>query len=166
MLLARGAAQAALKNGEEHPKVFAVLDTLRNYKERKAIVFAQYRSTVKMLVEFINNNGFKARAFVGKKEGIIQAQQQTVIQDFRDGKFNILVASSIGEEGIDIPGVDAVLFYEPIPNERRNIQRRGRTGRFNTGEIFIIVANGTKDQIYLRISEQKEQRMLKLIPSC
>ncbi len=163
MLLARGAAQAALKNGEEHPKVFAVLDVLREYKERKAIVFAQYRSTVKMLVEFINNNGFKAKAFIGKKEGITQEQQKAVIQDFRDGKFNILVASSIGEEGIDIPGVDAVIFYEPIPNEIRNIQRRGRTGRFNTGEIYIIAANGTKDQIYLRISEQNERKMLDLI---
>ncbi len=163
MLLARGAAQAALKNGEEHPKVFAVLDVLRDYRERKAIVFAQYRSTIKMLVEFINNNGFKSRAFIGKKEGITQEQQKAVIQDFRDGKFNILVASSIGEEGIDIPGVDAVIFYEPIPNEIRNIQRRGRTGRFSTGEIYIIAANGTKDQIYLRISEQKELKMINLV---
>lgn len=163
MLLARGAAQAALKNGEEHPKVFAVLDVLRDYRARKAIVFAQYRSTVKMLVEIINNNGFKASAFIGKKGGITQEQQKSVIQDFRDGKFNILVASSIGEEGIDIPGVDAVVFYEPIPNEIRNIQRRGRTGRFSAGEIYIISANGTKDQIYLRISEQKEMKMLNLI---
>ena len=163
MLLAREASNAALKNGEEHPKVFAVLDVLRDYRERKAIVFAQYRSTVKMLVEFINNNGFKAMAFVGKKEGVTQEQQKAVIQDFRNGKFNILVASSIGEEGIDIPGVDAVVFYEPIPNEIRNIQRRGRTGRFNTGDIYIIVANGTKDQIYLRVSEQREIKMLDLI---
>lgn len=163
ILLAKSASEAALKNGEEHPKVFAVLDILREYRQRKAIVFAQYRSTVKMLVEFINNNGFKAMAFVGKKEGITQEQQKAVIQDFRDGKFNILVASSIGEEGIDIPGVDAVLFYEPIPNEIRNIQRRGRTGRFNTGEIYIIAANGTKDQIYLRVSEQREMKMQSII---
>lgn len=163
MMLAKNAAETALRNGEEHPKVFAVLDVLRGYHERKAIVFAQYRSTVKMLVEFINNNGFKAKAFVGKKEGVTQEQQKVTIQEFRDGKFNILVASSIGEEGIDIPGVDAVVFYEPIPNEIRNIQRRGRTGRFNTGEIYIIAANGTKDQIYLRVSEQREMKMLTLI---
>ncbi|MDE1768228.1 MAG: DEAD/DEAH box helicase family protein [Candidatus Micrarchaeota archaeon] len=163
MLMAKSYAETALKNGEEHPKVIAVLDIIKDYRGRKVIVFAQYRSTVKMLVEFISNNGFRARAFVGKKEGITQAQQKTVIQDFREGKIDVLVASSIGEEGIDIPGVDAVLFYEPIANEIRNIQRRGRTGRFATGEIYIISANGTKDQIYLRVSQQKEMRMISLL---
>ncbi|MCL5413056.1 MAG: DEAD/DEAH box helicase, partial [Candidatus Marsarchaeota archaeon] len=71
----------------------------------------------------------------------------------------------IGEEGIDIPGVDVVIFYEPIPNEVRNIQRRGRTGRFDSGDIYILVASGTKDQIYLRISEQRETKMMNLIHS-
>lgn len=163
VLAAREISGAAIKNGEEHPKVFALLDVLSKYKGSKAIVFAQYRSTVKMLSDFISNNGFSARPFVGKKEGVTQEQQKRSIMDFREGKFDVLVASSIGEEGIDIPGVDVVVFYEPVPNEIRNIQRRGRTGRFNVGDIYILSANNTKDQIYLRISEQKEAKMLKLL---
>ena len=163
MIAAREYALEALKNGEEHPKVLAVLDILRNYRGRKVMIFAQYRSTVKMLVEYITNNGIKAMPFVGKKEGVTQEHQKKVIEEFRAGIFDVLVASSIGEEGIDIPGVDVVMFYEPIPNEIRNIQRRGRTGRLESGEIYILVARGTKDQIYLRVSEQREMKMLNLI---
>jgi Fanconi anemia group M protein len=164
MLLARESALQARRNGEEHPKVVAVLDVLKNIKDgKKAIIFAQFRSTIKMLVEYINNNGIRSAPFVGKKEGVTQEQQKQVVQDFRDGKFDVLVASSIGEEGIDIPGVDSVIFYEPIPNEIRNIQRRGRTGRFDAGNIYILVARGTKDQIYLRVSEQREMKMLYLV---
>lgn len=163
MLFAKNSASVALKNGEEHPKVLAVLDTLRRYPGKKVIVFAQYRSTVKMLVELINNNGIKAMPFVGKRDGVTQEQQKKTLSDFRDDAFSVLVASSIGEEGIDIPGVDVVIFYEPIPNEIRNIQRRGRTGRFNAGDVYIMVARGTKDQIYLRVSEQREMKMINLI---
>jgi Fanconi anemia group M protein len=160
---ARESALQALKNHEEHPKVIALLNILHKYSGRKAMVFAQYRSAVKMLVDVINGNGMKSMPFVGKKDGVTQAQQKQVIQDFRDGKFDVLVSSSIGEEGIDIPGVDVVIFYEPIPNEIRNIQRKGRTGRFAQGDVYILVARGTKDQIYLKISEQREMKMYYLI---
>ncbi len=163
MLMARNSASVALRNGEEHPKVIAVLDILRRYPGKKVMLFAQYRSTVKMLVEFIGNNGIKAMPFVGKRDGVTQEQQKKTLSDFREGAFSVLVASSIGEEGMDIPGVDVVIFYEPIPNEIRNIQRRGRTGRFNAGDIYILVARGTKDQIYLRVSEQREMKMIGLI---
>jgi Fanconi anemia group M protein len=163
MIAARERSLAALKKGEEHPKVAAVLNVLRNCRGKKSIVFAQYRSTVKMLSEWINSNGIRAMSFVGKKEGVTQEAQKKVVQDFRNGAFEVLVASSIGEEGMDIPGVDTVIFYEPIPNEIRNIQRRGRTARFSSGNIYIIVARGTKDQIYLRVSEQREMKMMNLI---
>jgi Fanconi anemia group M protein len=102
-------------------------------------------------------------AFVGKKEGVTQETQKRVIEDFRARKFNVLVASSIGEEGLDIPSVDVVIFYEPIPNEIRNIQRKGRTGRFRAGDVYVLVAQGTKDEIYLYISAAREKRMMQLI---
>ncbi len=165
IIQARKLADEALKNGEEHPKVIAVIDVIKDYKDKSAIVFVQYRSTIKMLVEYLNNNGFKASAFVGKKEGVTQEMQKATIQEFREGKSNVLVASSIAEEGLDIPSVDVVVFYEPIPSEIRNIQRRGRTGRFRGGEIYILCANGTKDEVYLRVSGQREKKMLTIIRS-
>ena len=53
--------------------------------------------------------------------------------EFRKGEFNVLVSSSIGEEGLHVPDVDLVVFYEAVPSEIRYIQRRGRTGRTTPG---------------------------------
>ncbi len=165
IVAARQFAIEAQKNGEEHPKVLAVLDVLKDHRGKNCIIFAQYRSTIKMLIEFLRNNGFTAMPFVGKKDGVTQDQQKRVIEDFRARKFDVLVASSIGEEGLDIPNVDLVIFYEPIPNEIRNIQRRGRTGRFRSGDVYILVAKDTKDQIYMYISGRRERKMFEIIKS-
>jgi Fanconi anemia group M protein len=130
---------------------------------KSVIVFAQYRSTIKKLVELFAANGISARAFVGKKNGVTQEQQQQTINDFRDGKFSVLVATSIGEEGLDIPAVDAVILYEPVPSEIRNIQRKGRAGRMKFGRVIVLVASKTKDEKYLLISRLREKRMRDLI---
>src|ERR671918_242795 len=97
----------------------------------KAIVFTQYRDTAQHIVDILNNNGIKASRFVGqtKKQGDVgmkQEEQGQVLESFRKGEFSVLVATSIAEEGLDIPEVDLVIFYEPIPSEIRYIQRRGR----------------------------------------
>ncbi len=165
VVLARKMAKEALERGEEHQKIIAVVDIIKDYRGRRAIIFAQYRSTIRMINEYLQNNGFKTAAFVGKKDGVTQEAQKEVISRFRKGEFDVLVASSIGEEGLDIPDVDAVIFYEPIPSEIRNIQRRGRTGRFRAGEVYILVTKDTKDQVYLYISGQRERKMVALIRS-
>ena len=162
-IFARRKAKEAKERGEEHPKVHALIDILKDYRDSKSIVFAQYRSTIKMINEYLSNNNFLARPFVGKREGITQEAQKETINDFRLGKFNILLATSIGEEGLDIPSVDLVIFYEPIPSEIRNIQRKGRTGRFRAGFIYILITKDTKDEIYFFVSLNREKRMLRLI---
>ncbi len=161
---AQKVAKAALEKGEEHPKMALVTKLLNNeLKGQTVIIFAQFRSTIKKMAEMLEKSGVTARAFVGKKDGVTQAQQQDTIKDFRDGKFKVLVATSIGEEGLDIPSVDTVIFYEPIPNEIRNIQRRGRAGRMKFGQVVILVARGTKDETYLMISRNREKRMRDLV---
>ncbi len=157
-------AKYALADGIEHPKIFKIIDLLNTaLKGKTVMVFAQYRSTIKKIVELLADYGTDARAFVGKKEGITQFDQKQTIESFRKGDFKVLVATSIGEEGLDIPAVDAVIFYEPIPNEIRNIQRRGRAGRIKVGEIYMLVTRDTKDEIYLMISRMKERRMQELL---
>jgi len=91
--------------------MFKVVELLGDqYRGKSVIIFAQYRSTIKKLVDVLNRNGISARAFVGKKEGVTNVHQAQAIQDFRENKFKVLVATSIGEEGLDIPSVDAVIF--------------------------------------------------------
>lgn len=157
-------AKEAIANGEEHPKMAVAVDMIRDtMKEKNIIIFTQFRSTANRLARMLNENGINAREFVGKKQGITQSQQQSTILDFRNGKFRVLVATSIGEEGLDIPSVDAVIFYEPIPNEIRNIQRKGRAGRMKFGSVVILVAKGTKDEVYLFIAKIKEKRMREVV---
>ncbi len=159
-------ASDALDNGEEHPKMSEIVNVLNGIlSKKKVMVFAQYRYTISKLVEIINKNGISAREFVGKKEGVTHSQQSATIEDFRNGLFDVLVSTSIGEEGLDIPLVDAVIFYEPIPSAIRNIQRKGRAGRYKFGHVIILVTRDTKDETYLMVSRIKEKRMLETIES-
>ncbi len=154
-------AKAAESAGEEHPKMNELIKLLNgDLSKSTVIIFVQYRSTIEKIVRLLSDAGIAARAFVGKKYGISAGDQATAIADFRSGKFRVLVATSIGEEGLDIPSVDAVVFYEPVPNEIRDIQRRGRAGRVDFGRVIILVAKGTKDERYLLVSRMKEKRMI------
>ncbi|MGA7367929.1 MAG: helicase-related protein [Nitrososphaeraceae archaeon] len=130
----------------------------------KAIVFTQYRDTAQHIVDILNSNGMKASRFVGqaKKEGdagMKQQEQAQVLESFRRGEFSVLVATSIAEEGLDIPEVDLVIFYEPIPSEIRYIQRRGRTGRRTSGSVIILAAKDTIDERYLNASKRRMEKM-------
>jgi Fanconi anemia group M protein len=78
---------------------------------------------------------------------------------FRQGEFNAIIATSVGEEGIDVPKVDLVIFYEPIPSAIRHIQRRGRTGRQEKGRVDILMAKNTRDEGYRWAAHHKEKRM-------
>ena len=94
-----------------------------------------------------------------------QKEQQEIIEDFRNGKINFLVSTSIGEEGLDIPEVNSVIFYEPIPSAIRKIQRAGRTARLMKGSLIILVTSNTLDEIFYYASIIKEKRMYKSLES-
>lgn len=144
---------------EDHPKMPVLLEKVKGLKGKKMIVFVQYRSQIARIESFLQEHGIAARQFVGKKDGVTRKIQEQTIKDFRDEKFDVMVASSIGEEGLDIPAVDAVIFYEPIPSEIRSIQRRGRAARLKEGEIIVLMTKETRDEYYYYASRNKERRM-------
>ena len=164
VLEAERLAKEALAAGREHPKMSSLLELVRRMPAGKSIiVFAQYRATIKKIVDVLKSNDISARGFMGKKDGVTNASQQQTIQDFRDRKFSVLVATSIAEEGLDIPSVDAAIFYEPVASEIRNIQRRGRAGRMSFGTIAILVTKGTRDETYNLVARLKEKRMRDIV---
>ncbi|HET7390649.1 MAG TPA: helicase-related protein [Nitrososphaeraceae archaeon] len=137
-------------------------------KRPKALVFTHYRDTARNVVEILTENGIKASRFVGqaKREldiGMSQEEQSAVLESFRNGEFDVLVATSIAEEGLDIPEVDLVVFYEPIPSEIRYIQRRGRTGRKSSGCVIILAAKDTIDERYLYASKRRMEKMKQIL---
>ena len=71
-----------------------------------------------------------------------------------------MVATSVGDEGLDIPRADLVLFYEPVGSEIRTIQRRGRTGRHESGTVYVLIAQDTRDEGATAAAAKREERML------
>jgi len=156
----------------EHPKVGVLLRVVKGQLAKKEdsriIVFTQYRDTIEDIVEALSREGLVAQRFVGQSdrvgsEGMDQQTQTDVLRKFREGEFKILVSSSIGEEGLHVPDVDLVVFYEAVPSEIRYIQRRGRTGRTTEGRVVILLAEGTVDEGYYYSTLVKENRMKELV---
>jgi ERCC4-related helicase/ERCC4-type nuclease len=153
----------------EHPKPAAVLRILEEQiaqnPQSRIMVFTNYRDTASSLLKFLKPElSIRAVRFVGQSsrdndEGLSQKKQAEILQKFRAGDYNVLIATSVGEEGIDIPATDLVIFYEPVPSEIRSIQRKGRTGRARAGRVVVLMAKGTRDEAYYWISDRKEKTM-------
>lgn len=159
----------------ELPKIATVVRIVRDELERnsaaRVIVFSQYRDTVDRLVEELARAGgpgvrparFVGQATHGEDAGLSQKEQVGVLDRFRAGERNVLVATSVAEEGLDIPATDLVVFYEPIPDVIRTIQRRGRTGRARSGRAVVLVAAGTRDVGLQRAASARERRMHEML---
>ena len=153
---------------ELHPKMELLAEVVREEMESspasRIIVFATYRDMVQQLVEYLGSHGIAAQRFVGqaardREKGLSQKRQIEALQRFRAGEFRVLVATSVGEEGLDIPSTDLVVFYEAVPSEIRSIQRKGRTGRSGKGRIVVLVTKGTSDEVYRHVAQTRERAM-------
>ena len=179
-------SEEAEKNGWEHPKLKKLMDILKNElgvdkgqtrlksirKESgesnkdipKILVFTQFRDTLDMIYQRCEREGIKSVKFFGQgtrdgEKGLTQKQQKEIIKSFKMGNYDVLLSTSVAEEGIDIPAIDLVVLYEPVPSEVRMIQRRGRTGRKHTGKMKCLVTKGTRDEGYYWAAKRKEKRM-------
>ena len=150
-----------------HPKFrrarILLAETLGIEGGDRVIVFTESRDTAETLTEFLGNH-FEVRRFVGQgdregSDGMTQTEQQETLEAFRAGEFEVLVSTSVAEEGLDVPEVDLVLFYEPVPKGIRSIQRKGRTGRQREGRVVVLIADDTRDEAYYWMSRNEEKRM-------
>jgi len=168
--------QELIAKNLEHPKLLQlkslIEESIKNNPKNKTIVFSQYRDTVGKICQELNKiPNINAKVFVGQakkttkqgESGLSQKEQHQIIEEFKSGEINIIGATSIGEEGLDIPEVNSVIFYEPIPSAIRSIQRRGRTARLMKGKLIILLTLGTLDEIFYYASRAKEKRMYKAI---
>ncbi|WP_019176429.1 helicase-related protein [Methanomassiliicoccus luminyensis] len=159
----------------EHPKISRVMSIVSHQliekPDSRVIVFTQYRDTCDMVINYLSKiEGARVTKLIGQSgrgmdKGLKQKEQIGVLQRFREGEFNVLVATSVGEEGLDVANTDLVIFYEPVPSEIRSIQRRGRTGRSRAGRVVVLVTAGTRDEASLYSSEKKEREMRKRLYS-
>ena len=169
-------ANQLLAKGDEHPKIEELVKIIEIEKTKdekmKALIFTQFRNTATIISKKLNQiEGIKSSVFFGQAKkstekgstGMNQKEQKKMIEDFSEGRINILCATSIGEEGLDIPEVNMVIFYESVPSAIRKIQRSGRTARLMAGKLIMLITKGTRDETFYYVANAKEKRMHKAI---
>jgi len=154
--------------GIEHPKFDklreVIIKEFDGKSDFKVIIFNHYRdNALKIEREMSKIDGIKPKLFVGQMKkgntGLSQKKQAEILEKFGQGEYNCLVSTSVGEEGLDIPKVNLVVFYEPIPSAIRSIQRRGRTARHEKGKTVVLITKNSRDEAYFWIAYHKEKRM-------
>lgn len=144
-----------------------ILKELNENSEARILVFSQLRDSVATITKKLK--GFKPtirpKRFVGQAKksatdkGLTQKRQIEILDEFKNGTYNVLVSTNVAEEGLDIAEVDLVIFYDAVASEIRLIQRKGRTARFREGKVIILYCKGTSDEIYLHISLNRLKKM-------
>ena len=149
-------AKNAQSHGIEHSKIPKLKEVIESVPG-KALIFTSYRDSVDLIFNELTKLGISAGILIGKAgvSGLKQKKQIETVQNFRDGLFRVLVATRVGEEGLDIAEVNQVIFYDNVPSSVRFIQRRGRTGRKDTGKLVVLIAKNTIDETYYWIGRRK-----------
>ena len=149
-------ANEAQSKGIEHSKIPKLKEIIESVPG-KALIFTSYRDSVDLIYSKLTELGIPAGILIGKAgdTGLKQKKQIETVQNFRDGVFRVLIATRVGEEGLDIAEVNQVIFYDNVPSSVRHIQRRGRTGRKDTGKLVVLIAKNTIDETYYWIGKRK-----------
>ncbi|XP_077241417.1 DEAD/DEAH box RNA helicase family protein isoform X2 [Tasmannia lanceolata] len=155
--------EQSLSHGAPNPKLLKMKEILTNHfktknpKESRVIIFSNFRGSVKDIMDSLSKieDLVKAEQFIGQSsgkslKGQTQKMQQEVLQKFRAGEHNVIVATSIGEEGLDIMEVDLVICFDANISPLRMIQRMGRTGRKHNGRVVVLACEGSELKGYLR----------------
>jgi len=155
-----------------HPKFYVLekllLQEIKNNPNSRVLVFVKLRASVKNIVNKLKMNSpeiLRPARFVGQAtkskddKGLSQKKQLEILEQFKQGQYNILVSTNVGEEGLDIAECDLVIFYDVVASEVRFIQRKGRTARHREGKVIILYCKGTHDEIYMHIALNKLNKM-------
>ncbi|TFH09071.1 MAG: DEAD/DEAH box helicase [Candidatus Thorarchaeota archaeon] len=164
---------ALISKGHRHPKADSLLEIdseqLSANLDSRILIFTRFRDTAVEVTETLDQledarvSRFVGQSSRGSDKGFSQKKQVEVLEGFRNNEFNILVATQVGEEGLDIPECNLVIFYDCVPSVVPYIQRKGRTGRRAPGRVVIFVAKGTHDEFYHWSVMSKLKRMPKAL---
>ena len=149
-------AKSAQAKGIEHSKIPKLKEILQQVNG-KALVFTSYRDSVDLIHTKLTEMGISAGILIGKAgdTGLKQKKQIEAVEKFRNGTYKVLIATRVGEEGLDVSEVNLVIFYDNVPSSIRYVQRRGRTGRKDTGKLIVLIAKDTIDETYYWIGKRK-----------
>ncbi|KAI8322536.1 P-loop containing nucleoside triphosphate hydrolase protein, partial [Martensiomyces pterosporus] len=178
-----------------HPKLERLLEVVKAHfaqltepggaTSTRIIVFSQYRGSVSEIVGVLNQlrPQVVCEPFIGQGKaagshsggsssgngadlrGQTQKEQLAVLGRFRQGTTNIIVATCVGEEGLDIGEVDLIINYDAPSSPIRLLQRIGRTGRARRGKVIVFLAKDTREENSYKTAQNKYKSMQKRIAS-
>nr|XP_045010510.1 Fanconi anemia group M protein isoform X3 [Jaculus jaculus] len=130
--------------------------------ETRVMIFSSFRDSVQEIAEMLLQHQpiIRVMTFIGhasgkSTKGFTQKEQLEVVKRFRDGGYNTLVSTCVGEEGLDIGEVDLIICFDAQKSPIRLIQRMGRTGRKRQGRIVVILAEGREERTYNQSQSNK-----------
>uniref|UniRef100_A0A8C5W1F0 RNA helicase n=1 Tax=Microcebus murinus TaxID=30608 RepID=A0A8C5W1F0_MICMU len=130
--------------------------------ETRVMIFSSFRDSVQEIAQMLLQHQpvIRVMTFVGhasgkSTKGFTQKEQLEVVKRFRDGGYNTLVSTCVGEEGLDIGEVDLIICFDAQKSPIRLVQRMGRTGRKRQGRIVVILAEGREERIYNQSQSNK-----------
>ncbi|KAI8611825.1 P-loop containing nucleoside triphosphate hydrolase protein [Chytriomyces sp. MP71] len=156
-----------------HPKLARLVETVVGHFEAHAdakargerdwdtrvMVFSNFRESVLEITEALAQHAplVRVMSFVGQSsgkkngaKGCTQKEQMQLIQTFQNGGYNVLVATCIGEEGLDIGDVDLICCFDAQNSPIRMLQRMGRTGRKREGRVVLLLSEGKEEDAHRR----------------
>lgn len=150
-------------SGRPHPKMDLLREIVMKFKGKKMMIFTNYRRTAYEIYDLLSNmNGIKPSVLIGQQrkgeQGMSQEEQRKILEEFISGNCNVLISTSVGEEGLDLPDMDIVLLYDATPSSVRHIQRKGRVGRIRPGKVIALLSRG-KEAGFFKLASRKEKEM-------
>ncbi len=139
---------------KDHPKNGIILRLL-SHDENQSIIFVETHAHAKRLAEFLKENGISSHYLLGGK-GMTKKKQQEVREEFEEGKYRVLVATSVAEEGLHLPELKTGIFFSPTKTYLSFEQRKGRV-RSGEGRVYILIGEETSDvsRYYATINRKK-----------
>lgn len=167
-------AKSLANSSTNHPKMIKLIEIVKEHFQRmnkgntdtRIIIFTQYRDSVSEIINaievlkpLVKPSEFIGQAAKNNVKGLSQKKQREVMNNFREGIFNTLVATCIGEEGLDVGEVDLIICFDVVTSPIRSVQRFGRTGRKRTGKVILLISQGPEYDNYLRSQRNAKQLM-------
>ena len=126
-----------------HEKLSLLLGLLKREGGERIMIFLNTKHAARRLVEDLSRHGYIARGLTGD---VMQTQRLKVLDDFRDGKLPILVATDVASRGLHIDGVTHVINFDLPQDAEDYVHRIGRTARVGAeGKAFTLACN---DYVY------------------
>lgn len=152
-----------------YPKQKKLYEILSKETFERALVFTSIRQVANEIKEYLLHNNISCNILIGQRKesgfGLSQREQINILNSFKKGIYKVIVATQIGEEGLDISEVDYVIFYDNPVSAIRRIQRMGRTGRRRRGAIFFLVMKNTRDESRYWAGLKKEIKLYRELKS-